>query len=121
MCWCGTKKKQRRLVVEETEKRVGRVFLAYGILLTAVSSFRYLGQTFLSSDGDWPEVGCNLRRARVRWGRLVRILGREGADRRTAGNFYVVVVQEVLLFGSETWVLNPQLEKSLEVFHHQAV
>ena len=27
----------------------------------------------------------------------------------------------MLLFGSETWVLTPQLEKSLEVFHHRSV
>ena len=37
------------------------------------------------------------------------------------GRFYVAVVQVVLLFGSETWVLNPRLEKSLEGFHHRAV
>ena len=35
--------------------------------------------------------------------------------------FYVAVVQEVLLFGSETWVLKPQLDKALEGFHHQVV
>ena len=32
----------------------------------------------------------------------------------------MAVVQSVLLFGSETWVLNPRLEKSLEGFHHRA-
>ena len=31
----------------------------------------------------------------------------------------MVVVQEVLLFGSETWVLSPLSEKALEGFHHQ--
>ena len=30
------------------------------------------------------------------------------------------VVQVVLLFRSETWVLTPRLEKSLEGFHHRA-
>ena len=38
-------------------------------------------------------------------------------DKRTSGRFYVAVVQVVLLFGSETWVLTPRLEKFLEVFH----
>ena len=51
----------------------------------------------------------------------MNILGREGADRRKAGNFYVAVVQAVLLFGYEMWVLTPQLEKSLKGFHHRAV
>ena len=36
------------------------------------------------------------------------------------GRFYVAVVQAVILFGYKTWVLTPQLEKSLEGFHHQA-
>ena len=31
------------------------------------------------------------------------------------------MVQAVLIFGSETWVLNPRLNKSLEGFHHRAV
>ena len=51
----------------------------------------------------------------------MKLLGREGKDRRTVEIFYVVVVQSVLLFGSETWVMNPHLEKSLEGFHHWAV
>ena len=31
----------------------------------------------------------------------------------------MAVVQAVLLFGSETWVLTPRLDKSLEGFHHR--
>ena len=45
-------------------------------------------------------------------------MGREEADRRTTRRFYVAVVQTVLLFGYETWVLTPRLEKSPEGFHH---
>ena len=52
---------------------------------------------------------------------MEKILEREGSDRRTPGRFYVAVVQAVLLFGSETWVLTPQLEKPLEGFHHRVV
>ena len=37
------------------------------------------------------------------------------------GKFYVAVVQEVLLFGSKTWLLTPRLEKSLEGLHHWPV
>ena len=56
-----------------------------------------------------------------KWVRLENILVSELVDRRTVGRFYVSVVQEVLLFGSEMWVLTPQLEKSLERFHHLVV
>ena len=63
----------------------------------------------------------NLQRARGKWGKLAKILGREGADRKKVGRFYVTVVKSVLLFGSETWVLTSWLEKSIEGFHHRAV
>ena len=100
---------------------MGRVFLEYGILLTAVYCFGYMGQMLLSSEDDWPAVERNLWRARVKWGRLAKILGREGADSIKAGKLYMVVVQAVILFESETWVLTPWLEKSLEGFHHRVV
>ena len=29
------------------------------------------------------------------------------------GNFFKVVVQHVLLFGAETWVLTPRIERAL--------
>ena len=43
----------------------------------------------------------NLRKARNKWERLLWVLGREGVDARILGIFYVVVVQEVLLYGPE--------------------
>ena len=49
----------------------------------------------------------NLRKARGKWGQLSKILVIEGADRIMPGRFYVAVVQAVLLFGYETWVLTP--------------
>ena len=33
----------------------------------------------------------------------------------------MAVVQAVIIFGSEMWVLTPRLEKSFEVFHKQAL
>ena len=62
-----------------------------------------------------------LRRVWGKWGRLTKILVREGADKRTVGRFYMPVVQAVILFGYETWVLTPRLEKYIESFHHRVV
>ena len=47
-------------------------------------------------------------------------MSREGEDKRVSGNFFKVVVQQVLLFGAEMWVLNPQIERVLESFMHRA-
>ena len=48
-------------------------------------------------------------------------MGREGLDKRTVDKLYVVVVQAVLLFGLETWVVTPNMEKDLTGLRHRAV
>ena len=35
--------------------------------------------------------------------------------------FYIVVVQAVLLYGSETWILTPHIERTIGGFHHRVV
>ena len=71
-------------------------------------------------NNDRVEVEQNLQRAQGKWGRLENILGREGADKITVERFYVAVVQAMILFGYDTWVLTPRLYKSLKVFHLRA-
>ena len=46
--------------------------------MQSVTKFRDLGRVLTNTDDDWPAVARNLRKARVTWGRLARILGREG-------------------------------------------
>ena len=36
------------------------------------------------------------------------------------GNFFKAVVQQVLLFGVETWVVSPMMEQALSAFIHGA-
>ena len=121
MCWRGSERKRWKLVVAETEEHMGRVFSEYGMTLISVTSFKYLGRILLSPDDDWPLAEQNIRQAQGKWEKMVNILGSEGADKRTAGIFYVAVVQAVILFWSETWVLTHFQENSLSGFHHQAV
>ena len=54
-----------------------------------------------------------MQRHQEKWGRMVNILDRDGVDKRTAEKFYVAVVQAVFLFGLETCVVTPRLEKSM--------
>ena len=62
----------------------------------------------------------NLGKARKSWGRLKRIISREGATKRVSGNFFKAVVQQVLLFGAKTWVVLPRMERALRSFIHGA-
>ena len=52
-----------------------------------VTEFRYLGLVMTAGNYYWPEVVGNLQRARKSWGRLSRILSREGADPKVSGIF----------------------------------
>ena len=46
------------------------------------------------------------------------ILGREGANPKISGCFYLAVVQEILIFGLEMWMVTPKMGRILGVFHH---
>ena len=37
-----------------------------------------------------------------------------------SGNFFKAVVQQVLLFGAETWVVSPRMERAMSAFVHGA-
>ena len=86
----------------ETELReiTERAFEAYGKPLEAVTGFKYLGRTMTAGDDDWPAVAGKLVKARKSWGRMTRILSREGENKRISGMFFKAVVQQVLLFGA---------------------
>ena len=89
--------------------------------MEAVSEFRYLERLLTATDDDWLAVAGNIQKAQVSWGRLVRVLGREGADPKVSRGFYTVVKQQVLLFGAETWVLTSNMESALDDFKGRVV
>ena len=75
-------------------------FEVYRKQLKMVPSFKYLDRILTEGDDDWTSVAGKLGKARKIWGRLKRILSREGADKRVSGNFFKAVVQQVLLYGA---------------------
>ena len=93
-------------------------FEVYGEQLKTVPSFKYPGRIMTEGDDDWPAVAGNLGKTRKSWGRMQRILSREGANKRVSGNLFKAVVQQVLLFGADTWVVLPIMERALNYFIH---
>ena len=69
-----------------------RAFEAYGKPLETVSAFKYLGWVMTTVDNAWPAVAGNLVTAQRSWGRMSRVISREGADNRVLGNFFKAVV-----------------------------
>ena len=61
----------------------------------------------------------NLQRSQHKWAILNRVLGREGADARTLGRIYLAVVQAVLMYGSDTWVMKLRIGRVLGRFQHR--
>ena len=108
-------------MIEDTRRAREVVFTACGVPLESVSSFKHLGRISESTDEDWPALCTNLAKARQRWGMVSRVLARDNANVRAMANFYMATVQNVLLFGSGTWVINDRMLKALRGFHHRAV
>ena len=77
----------------------------------------YLGWMLDKSDNDLPVVHHNIQKAQQVWGRLGKLLRREGVDSFVLDIFYRAVVKIVLLFRSETWVLFAAMTKRMEGFH----
>ena len=93
-------------------------FEVYGEQLKTVPSFKYLGRILTEGEDDWPAVAGNLGKARKSWGRMQRILSREGENKRVSGNFFKAVVQQVLLFGADMWVVRPIMDWAMDAFMH---
>ena len=62
--------------------------------------FKYLGRMLDQSYGNWPEVLRNIRKVHQVWGRIGKLLRREGVEPSVSETFYHAVGQEVLLFGA---------------------
>ena len=118
MCKKGEKRKRRRLEEAEIRESTEMAFEVYGQQIQSVPWFTYLGRVMTTGDDDWPAVAGNLAKARKSWGRMQGILRREGSTTRISENFFKAVVQQVLLFGAETWLVTPKMERALSAFLH---
>ena len=112
-------RKWRRLEEEEAREGPERAIIAYGVPLSRVTSFKYLGIVLVEEDDDWPEVVRNFCCSRQEWARMDRVMIREGLYARTLGQIYLALVQSVLIYRSEIWVLNPRMQRVLGGFHHR--
>ena len=107
------------MIEEDTRESVERAFQSYSRPLVTVTSFKYLVWVLTATDDNCPEVVEKVWKARKIWARMEMILIQEGASPRVSGMFSKEVVQAVLLFRSETWVMNPRMGRALGIFQHR--
>ena len=73
----------------------------------------------MATDYHWPAVVITSAREKTVWRRMSRILRRERATPQVSGFFFKAMIQAVMLFGEETWVITPLVGTALGVFHTQ--
>ena len=81
-----------------------------------VTSFQYLGKVISAAGEDLPAVVRILVKSRAMWRRVTSILSREGAELRVSVFFFKAMVQLILIFGAETWVVIPRIGRVLGGF-----
>ena len=74
-------------------------------LVEVVRQFQYIGKTLEHTDNDCPAVQHNIGKKFSVWHSLVKLLRQEGSDNQVSALFYRAVIQVVLLFESDSWVL----------------
>ena len=80
-----------------------------------------MGRPLMATNDNWSEVIANIKNTMKSCSRMDLILGWEGADTRILGHIYIVVVQSILLFGLEIWVVTPHIKRILGGFHQSVV
>ena len=118
MCERARQRAVKRRQVQGNREAAEVVFEINGQPIETVRQFKYLGRVLSNDDDDWPAVRANIQKARWRWGQVAQILSREGASTGTMAYFYKAVVQAVLLYGSESWVMTQRMWKAVESFHN---
>ena len=81
------------------------VFTVGGQPIERVRKFRYLGRILSERDDDTLSIEDQLKRAKRRWGRISKVLKRDGANATVMARFYMAIVQAVLLYGADLWTI----------------
>ena len=82
-----------------------------------VRSFKYLRGIMMASEEYCPEAVGNLQKARKSWAHMPIIFRMEGDNQRVPGMFFKALMQAVLIFGAETWVMTPCVGPDLGSFN----
>ena len=83
-----------------------------------LTSFKYLGRVISAAENYWPEIVTNLDKVS---GATVADADSQKVGGGAAGIriLFKVVVQSVLIFGAETWVVTPHMGRVLGGFQDQ--
>ncbi len=90
-------------------------FSIHDQVLEHVDVFKYLGRLLSQDDDDIQAIRTQIRKARTTWARVSNVLRAQNAPPWISAKFYKMVVQSLLLYGSETWVISKLVLARLEI------
>lgn len=93
-------------------------FLCAGEEVAMVPTFTYLGRIVLKDGDNWPTIWHNLRKARKVWAQVLWILACDKVSPQISALFYRAIIQLVLLYTCETWMVDECKLHLLSNFHH---
>ena len=86
--------------------------------LYSVFILPYLGRTISLNNSNCFALYQNPRNSQRRWGMVLGVMVKLGVTLRSRLMFYKSVVQAVLFYGSEIWLITDSMMKVLEGFQH---
>ena len=121
MCSRMAVRKRHRLSANSARVAAGTEFWARDQVLDKLDTFKTLWRILSSDDINWTVACRKLKRVRRKWDRFSLLLSHDGVDTRTSRRFYVALVQSLLIFRAETWVVMPHFMWALGSLHHRGV
>ena len=76
-----------------------------------------MGRILDEDEDDKHASSPQLTKARTKWNQIGQVLRSEGMKPRAMGYFYKTIVQAILLYGSETWVVSDAHLQQFRSFH----
>ncbi len=119
-CQVGVERRQQREMAVTAALALRQQFTIHGDVLERVEVYKYLGWMMAQDNDDTQAVRAQLWKARATWARVEKVLQGENTPPTVAAKFYLAIIQAILLYGSETWVISPQAMAQLEGFHIRA-
>jgi hypothetical protein len=95
-------------------------FSVRGDVLERVEVIKYLGHLMSQDDYDIQAIPAQMRKARATWTRNEQVLHSKNVLPFVAARFYQAIIQAILLYGSESWVISRTAMVRLERFHTRA-
>jgi hypothetical protein len=119
-CQVGVERRKQRETAISSALALCQQFTVHRDVLEHVEVFKYLGRMMAQDDDDIQAIQAQLQKARATWARVGEVLWSENASPPIATRFYQAIVQAILLYGSETWIISRTALARLEGFHIRA-